>query len=175
MEYVPKHTTENHILMVRSWWFVMAFVIYLWFVCDGSIMFFSAELPRYFYIQCILSNFKGWCWLLGLVFITTKKHCLKTYLIMNVAFLKVTCGRCLHTFPFFSRRRTADVYQLWSSAFSGKHEVWAGRGNGAARLFFWATGIYIYIYILYYNKYNIYYIKKEHIMCIIMCIYEDKG
>ncbi len=50
MEYVPKHTTENHIvmvLMVKSWWFVMAFVIYLWLIfdgirnfCDGSIVFF---------------------------------------------------------------------------------------------------------------------------------------
>ncbi len=54
------HTTENHILMVlmvKSWWFVMAFVIYLWFICDGvrnfcdgSIVFFSAGLPRCFYI-----------------------------------------------------------------------------------------------------------------------------
>ncbi len=140
--------------------------------------FFSAGLPRYFYIQCILSNFKGWCWLLGLVFITTKKHCLKTYLIMNVALLKVTCGRCLHTFPFFSRRRTADVYQLWSSAFSGKHEVWAGRGNGAARLFFWATGIYIYIYIyIYYIIINIIYIiSKKNILCVLSCVFmKTKG
>ncbi len=42
MEYVPKHTTENHffmVLMVKSWWFLMAFVIYLWFICDGVRIF----------------------------------------------------------------------------------------------------------------------------------------
>ncbi len=50
MEYVPKHTTDLFfmVLMVKSWWFVMAFVIYLWFICngvrifgEGSIVFFS--------------------------------------------------------------------------------------------------------------------------------------
>ncbi len=27
MEYVPKHTTEKHFLMVKSWLFVMVFVV----------------------------------------------------------------------------------------------------------------------------------------------------
>ncbi len=46
MEYVPKQTTENHflmVLMVKSWWFVMAFVICdgIRIVCDVSIVFFQ--------------------------------------------------------------------------------------------------------------------------------------
>ncbi len=50
MEYVPKHTTENHFLMVKSWWFVifvMVFVIYLWFICDGRPI-------RIFYLYIII-------------------------------------------------------------------------------------------------------------------------
>ncbi len=66
----------------------MAFVI---FFCDSSVMvllcFFSAGLPHYFYIQCILKDVVGY----KICFITTKKkHCLNTSLIMNVAYLKVT-------------------------------------------------------------------------------------
>ncbi len=38
MEYVPKHTTENHFLMVKSWWFVMVFVVEtITIFCDGFI------------------------------------------------------------------------------------------------------------------------------------------
>ncbi len=29
MEYVPEHTTENHFLMVKSWWFVMFAMVFL--------------------------------------------------------------------------------------------------------------------------------------------------
>ncbi len=68
-------------LMVKSWWFVifvMVFMIYLWFICDGitifcyGSIFFSAGLPHCFYIMH-LSHFKGCCWL-RFVFITTKKY-----------------------------------------------------------------------------------------------------
>ncbi len=47
MEYVPKHTTENHflmVLMVKRWWFVMAFVIYVWLICDGIRIFCDGSI-----------------------------------------------------------------------------------------------------------------------------------
>ncbi len=75
MEYVPKHTTENHflmVLMVKSRWFVMAFVIYcvgIRIFCDGSIVFFQQGCLIVF-IPFILTHFKGCCWLRS-VFITT--------------------------------------------------------------------------------------------------------
>ncbi len=65
MEYVPKHTTENvvcivrsifMVLMVKSWWFVMAFfiifdslVMVLEFSCYGSIVFFSMVASLFLY------------------------------------------------------------------------------------------------------------------------------
>ncbi len=88
----------------------MAFVMVLEFSVMVLLLFFSAGLPRYFYIQCILSHFKGCCWLRS-VFIATKNiYCLNTTLIMNVAYLKVTCGLCFHLRFFFSRRHTADDF-----------------------------------------------------------------
>ncbi len=63
-------------------------------VLEFSVMvlsFFSAVL-LHFFIQCVLSHFKGCCWLRS-VFMTTKKmyiYCLNTSLILNVAYLKVT-------------------------------------------------------------------------------------
>ncbi len=45
MEYVPKHTTVNRFLMVKSWWFamfVMVFVVEtITIFCDSFIIFFS--------------------------------------------------------------------------------------------------------------------------------------
>ncbi len=89
---------------------------------------------------------------------------------MNVAYLKVTCGRCFHLISFFSRRPTADVrrwggivvHQLWSSALSGKHEVWAPGAGMARHVFFvcfLATGMVAYLYIWQFismNNANIY-------------------
>ncbi len=46
------------------------------------------------------------------VFITTKKHGLNTSLIMNVVYLKVMCGRCVHLFPFFSVRRWGGILSI---------------------------------------------------------------
>ncbi len=41
MEYVPKHTTENRFLMVKSWLFVMVFVVEtIKMFCDGFIYLF---------------------------------------------------------------------------------------------------------------------------------------
>ncbi len=51
MEYVPKHTTENHflmVLMVKSWWFVM-FVMVLWFICDGIRIFCDGSIYLFIY------------------------------------------------------------------------------------------------------------------------------
>ncbi len=56
MEYVPKHTTENHflmVLMVKSWWFVMAFVIYLLFICDGVRIFCDGSIG-FFQQGCLI-------------------------------------------------------------------------------------------------------------------------
>ncbi len=56
------------VLMVKSWWFVMTFVIYLWLICDGvrifcdgSIVFFSrvASLFLYNAFQVILKAVVG--------------------------------------------------------------------------------------------------------------------
>ncbi len=45
MEYVPKHTTGNHVLMVlmiKSWWFVMVFIVEtIGIFSDGSFVFFQ--------------------------------------------------------------------------------------------------------------------------------------
>ncbi len=49
MEYVPKHTTENHflkmVLMVKSWWFVMFVMVFVMETIRNSVMvsIFSAE------------------------------------------------------------------------------------------------------------------------------------
>ncbi len=60
MEYVPKHTQKTIFLMVKSWWFVMAFVIYLWLICDGvrifcdgSIVFFFSRVASLFLYKYI--------------------------------------------------------------------------------------------------------------------------
>ncbi len=98
---------------------------------------FSAGLPHCFYI-IILTHFKGCCWLRS-VFITQKIYILSnTSLIMNTAYLKVTCGLRFHLF-FFSRRGLLMsfmgivVHQLWSSAFSRKDEARAVTGTGMTR------------------------------------------
>ncbi len=48
MEYVPKHTTENHFLMVKSWWFVMFVMVFvvetIRIFCDGFYCFFQQGL-----------------------------------------------------------------------------------------------------------------------------------
>ncbi len=88
MEYVRKHTTENHILMVlmvKTWWFVMAFVMYLWYICDGVRIFCDVLGAG------LLMSFHG----SGIV-----------------------------------------VYQLWSPAFSRKHEVWAWAREWRVTCFF---------------------------------------
>ncbi len=132
----------------------MAFVIYLWLICDGVRIFcdgsivFSAGLPHCFFLQCILSHFKGCCWLRS-VFITTKIYIyLNTSLIMNVVYLKVTCGLHFHLLFFFSFLGAGLLMsfhghscpsimiiciqpQTWSA--SGR-----GRGNGASRFFFFS-------------------------------------
>ncbi len=57
MEYVPKHTTENHFLMVKSWWFamfVMVFVVEtIKIVCDSFIIFFSWGISLYKPSSCV--------------------------------------------------------------------------------------------------------------------------
>ncbi len=65
------------------------------------LLFFSAGLPHCFYIKNF-SHFKGCCWLRS-VFITTKKYIFyfNTSLIMNVAYLNVTCGLRFHLFIFY--------------------------------------------------------------------------
>ncbi len=56
---------------------------------------------------------------------------LNTYLIINIAYLKVTCRLSFFLAPDCLCLFTGIVIQqLWSSAFSGKHEVWAGSGRG---------------------------------------------
>ncbi len=49
MDYVPKHTTENHFLMVKSLWFVMLFVVEtIKNFFDGFIfIFFSRDISLY--------------------------------------------------------------------------------------------------------------------------------
>ncbi len=42
MKYVPKHTTGNHFLMDKSWWFVMVFVVEtIWISMFLLFVFFS--------------------------------------------------------------------------------------------------------------------------------------
>ncbi len=71
---------------------------------------------------------------------------------MNAAYLKVTHGLCFHLYLcnnfvfilFFSWLRIADVHQLWSFAFSRKHEERAVADAGMVHVtffFFWATGM----------------------------------
>ncbi len=58
--------------------------------CDGSIVFVSAGLPHCFYIQCILNQLKGFCWLYIYIYI----YCLNTYLIMNYQLLSYMRCEC---------------------------------------------------------------------------------
>ncbi len=88
-----------------------AFIIYLWFICDGVRMFcdgsivFLVGLPHCFYIM----HFKSFkrlllaygCFYNHNIYIYIYIYCLNTHLIMNVAYLKVTCGLRFHLF-FFS-------------------------------------------------------------------------
>ncbi len=148
MEYVPKHTIEkpffSMVLMVKSWLFVMACLIYLWFICDGSLLefsvmvllFLSAGLPHCFYIMHF-SNFKGCCWLRS-VFITTKN----IYIILILLWLW-----CL---PESDVRASFSSFFLFFSFLGAwpsiiiiciQPQTWgaSGCGNGASRFFFWAT------------------------------------
>ncbi len=47
MEYVPKHTTENRFLMVKSWWFVVFVMVCvvetIKIFCDGFILFYCFQ------------------------------------------------------------------------------------------------------------------------------------
>ncbi len=113
-------------LIVKSWWFVMVFVIYL---CDGSIVF-SAGLPHCFYIM----HFKGCCWLMS-VFITTKKHivkwCAGLVFIFVFLFLTPDCW-CLFT--------GIVVHQSWSCI---QPQTWGVSARMARHMFvFWATGTF---------------------------------
>ncbi len=71
---------------------------------------------------------------------------------MNIAYLKVTYGLRFHPFFFgfaycLCLFTGIVVQQLWSSAFSRKHEVWAPAAGAAAGMvrhlyvFFFATGL----------------------------------
>ncbi len=63
---------------------------------------------------------------------------------MNAAYLKVTHGLCFHLYLFnnfvfilfFSWLRIADVHQLWSFAFSRKHEERAVADAGMVHVTF---------------------------------------
>ncbi len=53
---------------------------------------------------------------------------------MNIAYLKVTCGLRFHLFFFLLMSfQGIVVHQLWSSAFSRKHEARAFAGAGMTR------------------------------------------
>ncbi len=55
MEYVPKHTTHFFmVLMVKIWWFVMAFVIYFWLICDGVRIFCDGSIV--FFIRIVYND-----------------------------------------------------------------------------------------------------------------------
>ncbi len=105
-------------------------------------------------------------------------YCLNNYVIMNIAYLKVTCGLRFHLFFFgfaycLCLFTGIVVQQLWSSAFSRKHELWAPAADavaGMVRHLFYLFNYYFFLQLGWCPPPELGAIRKQHTLHIIVHI-----